>query len=219
MSKKEKLDLVDSLTGLKNYQAFIDDIEEKIKEAEENCQDLSLASVDIDSFMRVNENYGNKAGDKVLIFIANQLEENMPAEAKIYRYSGDQFAVIMSDTIKEKAFLLLEGVREKLANQGVKIREDMENLDITVSIGIAAYPEDGSNSTELVRKAEGALYRAKNSGRNKVRLSREEKMVTKTSHYTYEQLQRLSELAKKEGVGEAVLLREALDDLLKKYDD
>jgi hypothetical protein len=73
-------------------------------------------------------------------------------------------------------------------------------------------------TVEVVRKSEGALYRAKAGGRNRVCLSREEKMVTKTSHYTYEQLQRLSELAKKEGLGEAVLLREALDDLLKKYD-
>jgi predicted DNA-binding protein len=63
------------------------------------------------------------------------------------------------------------------------------------------------------------MYRAKSTGRNKVCLAREEKMMTKTSHYTQEQLERLSKTAKAEGVGEAVILREALDDVLKKYDD
>ena len=62
-----------------------------------------------------------------------------------------------------------------------------------------------------------ALHRAKTTGRNKVSLAREERMITKTSHYTQGQLERLSELATREGVGEAVLLREALDDLLRKY--
>ena len=63
------------------------------------------------------------------------------------------------------------------------------------------------------------MYRAKSTGRNKVCLAREEKMMTKTSHYPQEQLERLSKTAKAEGVGEAVILREALDDVLKKYDD
>jgi hypothetical protein len=69
----------------------------------------------------------------------------------------------------------------------------------------------------VLRKAEDAMFRAKTVGRNKVCLAREERMVAKLSHYTQGQLNRLSQLAKKEGVGEAVLLREALDDLLRKY--
>ena len=69
-----------------------------------------------------------------------------------------------------------------------------------------------------MRKAESALFRVKQNGRNKVLLAREEKMIPKTSHYTADQLQALTKLSKREGIGEAILLREALDMLLKKYD-
>jgi len=88
---------------------------------------------------------------------------------------------------------------------------------MTISIGIAAAFDDAARCQELMRKAESAMFRAKYSGRNKVYLAREEKMVPKTSHYTSDQLKRLSALSKREGIGEAILLREALDMLLKKY--
>ena len=88
----------------------------------------------------------------------------------------------------------------------------------TITIGMATAFEDANRTPELIRKADSALFRAKVSGGNKVALAREEKMVPKTSHYTQDQLQRLSRVAKQEGIGEAILLREALDMLLKKYD-
>ena len=89
---------------------------------------------------------------------------------------------------------------------------------VTLSAGIAAFPEDGNTYSEIVRKADGAMYRGKLVGHNRVCLAREEKMITKTSHYTADQLKRLTKVSKAEGVGEAVLLREALDTLLRKYD-
>ena len=89
--------------------------------------------------------------------------------------------------------------------------------EMTISVGIAAAFDDASRYQELMRKAESAMFRVKYAGRNKVALAREEKMVPKTSHYTADQLRRLTALSKREGVGEAILLREALDMLLKKY--
>ena len=77
---------------------------------------------------------------------------------------------------------------------------------------------DASRYAELVRKADGALYRAKAQGGNRIAMAKEEKMIPKTSHYTQDQLQRLSMLSKREGIGEAILLREALDMLIRKYD-
>jgi diguanylate cyclase (GGDEF)-like protein len=206
---------IDKLTGLKNFGCFAKEFEEKAARAIEKCEDLTLAMVDIDHFLRVNDEFGHTIGDEVLQSIANHLRDCLPQECTLYRYSGDQFAVLFPATEKESAFLLLEKARDSYS---VERKFKSFSITISLSVGISCCPEDGSRTTDIVRKAEGALYRAKAGGGSKVSLSREEKMVTKTSHYTYEQLQRLAQLAKKEGMGEAVLLREALDDLLKKYD-
>ncbi len=209
-------DLIDKLTGLKNFGCFVREFETMAARAVEQCADLSLAMVDIDHFMKVNELYGRGVGDEVIRSVAEHLRIGLPESAQLYRYSGDEFAVLMPDTEKERAFLLMERLRE---SYGVERHVCNCTLTVELSAGIACCPEDGNRPTEVLRRAEGALYRGKAAGANRIALSREEKLVTKTSHYTYEQLQRLSVLAKKEGMGEAVLLREALDDLLKKYDD
>jgi predicted signal transduction protein with EAL and GGDEF domain len=119
---------------------------------------------------------------------------------------------------KEDAFLLLERVRQAFEGER-ELTADGQAVTICASIsgGVAAFPEDGTTSQDLARKADDAMYRSKAAGRSKVSLAREERMVTKTSHYTQGQLDRLSNLAKREGLGEAVLLREAMDDLLRKY--
>ena len=120
--------------------------------------------------------------------------------------------IFNGDMEKEDVFLFLEEVR-----RGYDIK--LPNGEpLTISIGIATAFEDATRVQELIRKAESALFRAKANGSNKVALAREEKMIPKTSHYTNDQLKSLTKLSKREGVGEAILLREALDMLLKKYD-
>lgn len=119
---------------------------------------------------------------------------------------------------RESSFLTLEMVRRAVESRGnFKEGDTAYELQITLSAGIASYPVDGRSEAELLRKADQAMYRAKEMGGNQVRLAYEERMVPKTSHYTQTQLERLSRLSEKEGVGEAVLLREALDNLLLKY--
>ena len=110
---------------------------------------------------------------------------------------------------------MLEMIRREI--EASKVFGEVET-NVTITGGIASYPIDGTQENEILRKADQALYRAKITGRNTIRLAYEEKMAPKTSHYTLTQLERLSNLAHKEGVGEAVLLREALDDLLIKYE-
>jgi len=205
---------MDPLTGLPDKESFDERLRTAVDEADSGAQ-VSLAFCDIDRFMEVNERNGHDAGDTVLKTIAAHIAERLPSEdACVCRLGGDEFAVLMPGTEKEQAFLALE-----LARSEIESAESLSHIKppATVSIGIATYPDDGGTRQELIRKADDALYRAKITGRNKVALAREEKKVLKTSHYTQGQLERLSALSKKEGVGEAELLREALDDLLKKY--
>lgn len=179
----------------------------------ENGMEVVVAMTDLDSFLRVNEAFGSDVGDRVLIETGEYLRAALPEGTRLYRFGGDQFASVFPEGMeKEDVFLRLEALR---AGYAVSLPD---GTDQTVTIGIAAAPDDGATYLELTRKAEGAMFRGKAAGHNRVCLAREEKMVTKTSHYTVEQLKRLTKVSKREGIGEAVLLREALDALLKKYD-
>ncbi len=182
-------------------------------ESAESGDNIVIALLDLDQFMRVNTEFGHEAGDKVLIDTGLYIKGKLPETAKIYRIGGDEFGVIFyGEMEKEDVFLCLEEIRR---DYPVKLPNgDPQEM----SIGMAVAYEDANRYQELVRKADSAMFRAKFSGRNRVAMAKEEKMVPKTSHYTQDQLKRLAKLAKREGIGEAILLREALDMLLKKYD-
>jgi len=204
----------DQLTGLLNRTTFETEFEALMQAAIEDTQPLSLAFLDIDHFLQINEIYGHTGGDQVLMTTARIVQEQAGENAIIARYGGDEFALLFPHTEREQAFLILERIRAK-----VDAQEDFDDISthITITGGISAYPIDGSSEIEILRKADQALYRAKKTGRDTIRLAYEEKMAPKTAHFTLTQLERLSYLAKEEGLGEAVLLREALDDLLLKY--
>ena len=204
----------DPLTGLLNRNAFDEEFKIQMQTAVEGNLSISLAFLDIDNFLLINESFGHIGGDQVLKSISAILQEQTGEHAITARYGGDEFAIIFPDTEREQAFLTMERIRAQVETQE---RFGDVNTRITITGGIAAYPIDGSTESEILRKADQALYRAKKTGRNSIRLAYEEKMAPKTSHFTLTQLERLSNLAKEEGVGEAVLLREALDDLLLKY--
>lgn len=196
---------LDRLTRLPGRFAFDAEFPAALSGAVADGRPVSVGVIDVDLFGRVNGEQGRDAGDAVLRGLAEALGADAGEERRAYRFGGDAFAVVLEDCEKEQAFLELEALRKRLEGA------------VTVSIGVAAYPDDSDKPEELVNKACEALYRAKVSGRNKVCLSREEKMVTKTSHYTQGQLLGLRRLAEREAIGEAVLLREALNNLLRKY--
>lgn len=172
----------------------------------------TLVMIDLDNFMEVNTNYGHAEGDKVLITTGEYLKAALPKDATLYRYGGDQFAVVFpAGYEKEDVFLTMERVRSGYDCP-------LPNGKQTLSVGIATSPEDGELPGEIVRKADAAMVRAKLNGHNRVCLAREEKMVVKTAHYPQDMLHRLTKLSKREGASEAILLREALEQLLRKYD-
>ncbi|MCC6142271.1 MAG: diguanylate cyclase [Candidatus Hydrogenedentes bacterium] len=177
-----------------------------VAQAEKEGAAAAMAIVDVDWCGRINRDRGRAAGDALLKALAKQLKTAAGSGGTAFRYGGDAFCVVWRGVEKEQAFLRVEQVRAAL-----------ESDQVTVSAGVAGYPDDGAAATDLVNKAFEALYRAKVSGRNKVCLAREEKMVTKTSHYTQGQVLGLRRLAEREGIKDAELLREALNDLLRKY--
>ena len=181
--------------------------------ADAGGETVAIALIDCDKFDHINHDFGPDEGDRILIEAGRYIQKSLPEEAAVYRIGGDEFGIIFRGTMeREEIFLFLNDLK----NNYQVYTPDGERQTITV--GMAAAFEDASRCAELIRKADGALFRAKISGGNRVAMAKEEKMVPKTSHYTQDQLQRLGKLAKREDVGEAILLREALDLLLKKYD-
>jgi len=193
---------------------FEKDLEDILEgDSEERGETVVIALIDLDEFLHINDDFGIDTGDRVLIETGKFIKANVPSDAKVYRIGGDEFGVIFKGlTEREDIFLLLNDLKN---NFDIKTPDGVRQ---TMTIGMATAFVDANRYAELVRKADGALYRAKVNGRNKVAMAREEKMIPKTSHYTQDQLQRLTKLAGREGIGEAILLREALDMLLKKYD-
>jgi diguanylate cyclase (GGDEF)-like protein len=207
----------DPLTEALLYPSYAERLEALLEEAKQQGAPLSLALVDVDWFQRINAEHGAEAGDAMLQELAEHLRSSCGEEAEVCRYGGDAFLVVAPGEEKEQTFLKLERARAAFDGEHVAGAGGTEiSLRLTISAGLAACPDDGDAVSGLLRKAMDALYRAKAGRRNKVCLAREEKMVTKTTHYTQGQLEGLSRLAQREGISEAVLLREALDDLLRK---
>jgi diguanylate cyclase (GGDEF)-like protein len=208
----------DDLTGLPTRKVFYELLDSALQKARATETPVSLVFLDIDHFLRINDEYGHFGGDDVLKAIANLLTQHCGPAAIPVRYGGDEFAILLPGVEREQAFLLLEKLRSTVETTHIKSEQTGAEIgDLSISAGLACFPIDGHLNSELLRKADQALYRAKVTGRNKVRLAQDEKMVPKTSHYTQTQLERLTKLAAERQVGEAELLREAMDDLLAKY--
>ncbi len=213
-----ELAATDRMTGLATADYFRHLLrEELLPRARESDGPLSLFLFDLDDFLAINQRHGRGGGDAVLTRVAGALTEALPETAVLTRYGGDEFGGALPDTRLDDAFTLLEELRRRVGSLEF---EGLPGVRITCSIGLAAFPIHGQTDAELMRQADEALYIAKESGRNKVALPlADSRMVTKTSYYTQTQLERLSRLAKTLGRNEASILREALDDALKKYND
>jgi diguanylate cyclase (GGDEF)-like protein len=209
----------DELTGLFSRQAFLEALTETLASAKAETAELplSLALIDIDHFLRINEEYGHTAGDNALVELAKTIQASTGENAVTARYGGDEFAVLWPGLVRERALFILEQIRLKMEACQYVTGKGAAVTGISISGGVASFPLDGRSEVELLRKADQALYHAKAAGRGQVRLAFEEKMVPKTTHFTQTQLERLSKLADERGASEADLLREALDGLLTKY--
>ncbi len=173
--------------------------------------------VDLDSFHQVNVEAGREVGDRVIRAGMAVLKKWAEAgEWRVGRVGGDEFALFGSGLALEAAFLKADRLRQDLDTAMAK--EAPKGLRVTASIGVAAAPRDAKTSSELMKKADLALYAAKEQGSDSVALAPSDEMLLKSSYYTAAQLGRLKALAERQKKKESVLLREALDELLRKYD-
>ncbi len=169
----EKLALTDYLTNLNNRRFFIQRGVEEIKRAHRNNQPLALLMLDIDEFKNVNDIYGREAGDFALQQVAEVMKSSLREIDLLGRLGGEEFAALLPNTTLEDALLSAERVRETIANMSLEISGQILSKTITISVGVATITDGMSGIDELLRKADIALYRAKNNGRNCVSVYQE----------------------------------------------
>ncbi len=165
-TQTKQMSFTDSLTRLSNRRHFETNLEREYMRAKRYNTDLSIAIIDIDFFKKFNDTYGHSCGDYVLKEVAYKILKNFRQTDFVFRYGGEEFAVILTETTGEKALIPLERLRKTIENSKFVYRG--EQLNVTVSIGVSSNT-DLENPWEMFDDADRALYEAKNSGRNKVR--------------------------------------------------
>ncbi|MBI5575061.1 MAG: GGDEF domain-containing protein [Deltaproteobacteria bacterium] len=162
----------DALTGLLNYMSFQDIFEREFERYQRYSRNMSLLLLDLDNFKGINDTFGHQVGDHVLRHVAGILKASIRKTDYAFRYGGDEFVILMSDANAERAAVLAQRIRTKVSRdiRGVSPYE----FTVSTSIGIA---DCGSISSmereELLLRADGALYRAKNAGRDRVQVAPE----------------------------------------------
>jgi len=161
-----RLSLTDGMTGLWNRRNFDLRLESELSRAVRFAEPFAVVFVELDQMKAVNDRHGHQAGDTVLIELARRLTEAVREVDVVARWGGDEFTLLLPKTGLPGALLLAEKIRSAAGT--APFRTDTGSLDITISVGVAAYPEHGSSGKELVAAADEAMYRAKAGGRNRV---------------------------------------------------
>lgn len=164
-----ELAITDGLTGRYNHRYFQERFALEVERSRRHNLPLSLMMADVDHFKQYNDRYGHPAGDTVLRAVADQLAMSRRANDIIARYGGEEFALLLPDTPKDAAMLLADQLRQQVAEMPVETSGSRPLEQITISIGVASYPDDASDAESLLNAADRALYHAKHDGRNCVR--------------------------------------------------
>lgn len=161
--------LKDCLTKCYNRRKFDEDIVVDIACSNRYGRPLSLLMIDIDWFKLYNDYHGHMKGDQVLKKIGKLFKANLKITDKVYRYGGEEFAILLPETNREQAIIVAERLREKVYNEYFEGEsESQPNKKITISIGIATYPLDADSIEDLIKCADKALYSSKHNGRNRI---------------------------------------------------
>ena len=159
--------VTDPLTGLYNHGFFLQALKREVLRARRHDLLLSLVMMDLDDFKAINDTRGHLEGDRVLIKAATLIGESLREIDIAARYGGEEFAVILPETSRTGAAVVADRIRGRVAAEFARRRGGPA---VTLSAGVAGYPEDAGTAEELVRRADEALYRAKADGKNRVTL-------------------------------------------------
>jgi two-component system, cell cycle response regulator len=164
--KMETMATTDGLTGLTNHRTFQERFANLLERASRHGHKITFLLCDVDHFKKVNDTYGHPVGDEVLRRVAKVLGEvarkiDVPA-----RYGGEEFAVVLDGADIEQGRQVAERIRQEVAR--LVIESDKGPFQVTMSIGVAGFPEDGRDRAALIEHADHALYHAKHAGRNQV---------------------------------------------------
>lgn len=165
-SKTQELAIKDSLTGLFVRRYFSERFHEEIQRAAMKQGELALIILDIDNFKDYNDKYGHAAGDLVLKYLSKTINGLVREGDIVARYGGEELIILLVGRDKKEAVREAEGIRKTIKDKPLSFRRHVAN--ITISIGLACYPEDGALEEDLMRLADKRLYKAKKLGRDKV---------------------------------------------------
>jgi diguanylate cyclase (GGDEF)-like protein len=217
--KKPKADPnVCPLTGALLREPWRLRVEAEIHAALVGGQALTLALLDVDDFSRHVEELETERADALLRGLGGRLQAALP-QRTLGRIAGDMFGVLLQGVEVEEALAEIGEARNVATRNSFKLGRGVRRREVslTLSAGLAGLRRHGRTAAELLGSAQTALWRVKGLGGDRLGLPSRDRMGLKTSYYPHEQLERLKQLAVRQGVKESVLLREALGDLVLKY--
>jgi diguanylate cyclase (GGDEF)-like protein len=166
LNKAKLLSETDELTGIYNMRGFYLIMDRAFAQAVRYLRPVSVLMIDSDNLKAVNDQHGHEAGNELLRLIATGIKSQLRSTDVLARYGGDEFVVLLPDTGAVGARDVAERIRESIARTPLELRD--KNVSITVSVGLASYPDEGHSMDIITKRADEAMYRAKADGRNRV---------------------------------------------------
>ena len=161
----------DGLTGAFNHRHFQETLQKEIGRSERQARPLTMLMIDIDDFKSINDRWGHPVGDAILQRVTAEINSGVRGDMDmVARYGGEEFAVILPETPPSRGLEVAERIRRRIDERLFRPPDGEDIVRVTVSIGLATYPDDAHDKTELLERSDAALYRAKHAGKNAVGL-------------------------------------------------